>query len=262
MIKLKYLPLYLTLLAASPSALAQEAIITDRPSQSDGTFVLPKAVFQIETGLNYQTTGFAGIPEATEHVFTFGSLFRMGLVDGLELRLITAPTSIQLRNPSGILESRSGVQDLQLGFKLRVLETRNAHPTSISLLAHIIAPTGNEGFSSGQTGVISKLIINQQLNAVHNLLTNIGYEYPGGENDGSFLMSIMWGITLDDRLGLFLEPYTRGIELVDWLLSTDAGLTYRLTNNIQVDYTFGFGLNHDMNFHMAGIGIFFPHKTN
>ena len=70
----------------------------------------------------------------------------------------------------------------------------------------------------------------------------------------------MWGITLDDQFGLFLEPYTRALEVDDWLLSTDAGFTYRITNNLQVDYTFGVGLNHNMNFHMAGVGIRFPAK--
>lgn len=261
MIKLKYLPLYLALLAVSPSVFAQQAIITDRPSQSDGTYVLPKAVFQIETGLNYQIVDYTNMPVTTEHSFTFGSLFRLGLLDGLELRLITAPTSIQLRNPSGILESRSGVQDMQAGFKFRILDTRSVNPTNISLLGHLVAPTGTEGFSSNQAGFVGKLIISQQLNEVHGLLANLGYEYLGFD-EGVFLMSLMWGITLDERLALFLEPYTRSVELIDWLLNADAGMTYRLTNNLQVDYTFGVGLNHDMNFHMVGMGILFPHKAN
>ena len=261
MISFKYLLLILAMLVASQSSFAQEAIITDRPSQSDGTFVLSKAVFQIETGLNYQTASFRDLPGATEHSFTFASLFRIGLMNGLELRLITSPTSLQVRNTSGLQESWNGMQDIQAGFKWRLLESQNNNPTSISLLGHLVAPTGTEGLSTGETGVIGKLIINQQLNEVHSLLANLGYEYLG-HNYSLILVSLMWGITLDDRLALFLEPYIRGVEPGRSLLSADAGFTYRLTDNLQADYTFGLGLNHEMNFHMAGIGIRFPRKIN
>ena len=143
----KYFFLSLTFLALSHSTLAQEAIITDRPSQSDGSFVLPATLFQIETGLNYNAATLPDPSSFSVNIFTFGSLFRLGLLDGLELRLITAPTNLQVRSAAEVVESRTGMQDLQVGFKLRLLDTKNSNPTSISLLAHLIAPTGSEGFS-------------------------------------------------------------------------------------------------------------------
>ncbi len=171
------------------------------------------------------------------------------------------PAILQVKTPTSFLESRTGIEDLQVGVKLRILDTKNDRPTSISLLAHAITPTGTEGFSSNNPGFVSTVIINQQLGTAHSLLANLGYEY-SGLGDGDLLFSLMWGISLSDRLGVFLEPFTRGVELIEFQLSTDAGFTYRLNNNLQLDYTFGVGLNHDMNFHMAGIGIRFPHESN
>lgn len=242
----------LLLLSVSPLLKAQEAIITDRPSQSEGTFVIPAGSFQIESGVNYSTGSLRA--DTSLHNLSFGSLFRTGITDGLELRIVAQPMSIKQRTSDAVIHQIHGMADLQLGLKLRVLESTNENTTSVSLLTHLILPTGSEGLTTGEAGLLAKIIVNQNIGSRHNLLANIGYENLG-LGDGSLLYSLMWGVAMNDKLGLFLEPYGRGVSFSEWLFNADAGFTYRLTDNIQVDYTFGVGINNESNFHMAGLSV-------
>ena len=73
---------YITILLAISSLLmGQEAIITDRPDQSESASVINAGSIQIETGLTINSS----TPSNTLHFPS--TLFRLGLLPNLEIRL-------------------------------------------------------------------------------------------------------------------------------------------------------------------------------
>ena len=67
---------------------------------------------------------------------------------------------------------------------------------------------------------------------------------------------------MNDRLSLFAEvygvysnSYFAGQFDEDLNINMDAGLYYFLKDNIQLDYTFGYGLTEYMYFHSLGLDI-------
>jgi hypothetical protein len=61
------------------------------------------------------------------------------------------------------------------------------------------------------------------------------------------------GIT--KKLGTFLETYGEVVDFNDWISNFDAGLTYLIKENMQLDFSFGLGLNHKMNFFSMGYSM-------
>ena len=73
------------------------------------------------------------------------------------------------------------------------------------------------------------------------------------ELKGDFVYSLALGFTVTDKTSLFIEPYGDLIEFDDLMANLDAGITYLLNPNLQLDFAFGTGMNHSMNFITAGI---------
>ena len=59
---------------------------------------------------------------------------------------------------------------------------------------------------------------------------------------------------------MYIEAYGDYVEFEDWLNSMDAGFTYLLRDNVQLDYSFGWGLDYTMNYHSIGISFYLPTK--
>ncbi len=71
------------------------------------------------------------------------------------------------------------------------------------------------------------------------------------------LLYSSWGISITDKVGIFIEPYGL-IENMDLaVLNADAGFTYLINNDMQIDYSFGLGISNQMNFHSFGLSLRF-----
>jgi hypothetical protein len=92
-------------------------IQTDRPDQTECPFIVPKDHFQMETGFLYEQTD-----KNTQSVSAPSILFKYGLNERLELRLITEFTTIK----SG--ESTvSGLNPLTIGFKINIAQEKGIY---------------------------------------------------------------------------------------------------------------------------------------
>lgn len=232
-------------------------IVTDRPSQTDASLVIAPGTLQIESGFTFDNRWMDD--GTTLNLYSWGTSWRVGLLRGLELRILTQPTLLQNRNNQEVLFSKAGMADLQAGFKWGILNQDGSGKTAIALVTHLITPTGTEGISINQTGAIAKVAVSHQLAERHSLNYNLGYEYLG-LNDGEALYTLTWSISILEKLSVFIETYGRLPSFDEWTASADAGLAYLINPNLQVDYFFGTGLNHQMNFHALGISLRFGDK--
>lgn len=226
----------------------QGQIVTDRPNQTDASSTVPKGSFQIETGIGMNFTEDRPTRQSTYALPN--ALFRYGLANWLEARVITEFDVQQLRDTSGTVNN-TGIADLQVGAKIQLFR-KDSSGTEVAILSHVIVPSGSSSLSNGRVGSSSKISISHALAQWFGVGYNVGYNYLGtGSGDLTYSLSFNFSIT--DKLGLFAEPYGSWDNFSSSTVNFDAGFTYLIKDNLQYDFVFGTGLNNQMNFVSTGI---------
>ena len=235
------------------SLLFGQTISTDRPDQTEGSTAVPQGSLQIETGFLHELTEIDGIKEL--HVLVPTTLFRYGLTKGLELRLVGQYESFRNRQTH---ETFDGFSDFELGAKVELFNEEESK-TKVAFLFHAILPTGSKAFTNDKLGTVNKLSVSHELSDKLGLGYNVGYDY-FGEGSGNFTYSLVLGLSIYDNFGVYIEPYGEVVDLKTHLSSFDAGFTYLLADNIQLDFSSGVGLNYDMDYIAVGFSINIPKR--
>ena len=244
----------LVFLLISTNAFAQ-TIITDRPDQTESSSTLIKGSLQIESGILF---GSAKDDFFSEEVLQIPSvLWRYGITDGIELRLLTEFVSIKDKISS---ETISGFNDLQIGAKIQFLKKEEIN-TEIAFLSHAIIPSAKDELSLNKLGTINKLSISHELTDIIGLGYNIGYDY-FGFGSGDFTYSMALGISISNRIGFYIETYGGIVEFENHVSNFDSGFTYLIENNSQLDVSFGTGINQKMTYLSIGYSLNISKKPN
>ena len=233
---LKYLPL-LFFVFFSKFILSQE-IITDRPDQTESAVVVGKNIFQIESGLLNEVDDlgvkFFSMPT---------NLFRYGISEKIELRL-----GLQHIN-----EKNYGVGGFEIGSKINLNKGPNSN-TKIALLSHIIFPEKEENL-----GVMNLMSLSHDPIKGFSVGYNLGYTHFFNQS-GFLKYSIACGTSLSEKLGFFVETYGEIERTKIPTTNFDSGFTYLVKDNLQIDISFGMGINNKMNF--QSIGFSWKSKKN
>ncbi len=220
-----------------------QGIITDRPDQTESSATVENGNFQIEAGLLLQYTG--ADENEVRTVSAPSTLFRIGVHDLFELRILSQWSEERIG------DSRiDGINDIEVGTKIQLLQNSEIN-TEIAFLSHLVIPTGSDGLTLDKYGTINKLSISHTLSEKCSLGYNVGYNYLG-EGDGDITYSMALGIAVNNRIGLYIEPYGEFIDMDNHEASFDAGFTYLLNDLLQLDFSFGTGINYDMNYLSIG----------
>ena len=224
--------------------MAQE-IITDRPDQTESSSTIPMNSFQVETGV---VIGHVASESNLEKVLLAPStLIRYGFTKNFELRL----ANHFARSSSESLSLKDfGFTDLELGFKLQLVRKEDVN-TEIALLSHVVIPIGDVRLTNVSFGLVNKLSIAHNLGDIFTIGYNLGYNYFGfGSGTGTY--SIALGAGLTKRIGFYIEPYGEWVDFNLFLSNLDGGFTYLLKPNMQLDVSYGLGLNYEMQYFSAG----------
>ena len=223
--------------------LASAQIITDRPDQTESSSTVGSGNLQIESGLliGYERSG----QNTLRQILAPTNLFRYGLNNNIEIRLLSQFESVDI---SGI--SSDGISDLEIGTKFQILKKETCK-TEIAFLSHIILPTGTVSLTNDEVGTINKLSISHELNGNMAIGYNVGYDY-FGEGSGDLTYSLALGFGVNDKVGIYIEPYGRLEDLSEYVSNIDAGMTYLANKNMQFDFSFGTGITHTMNYISLG----------
>lgn len=235
---------FITFIILISGPLRAQTIVTDRPDQTESSLTVGKKFLQIESGISMVFENNNQI--STRQMLIPGTLFRYGLLDGLEVRLLQQVVTLKYPN-----QNIQGIGDMELGTKIQICK-RESSNSEVALVSHIIFPTGTTGITDNNYGIVNKLSVSHVLTESLGLGYNVGYGYFGNGN-GDLIYSIAMSKGVNDKVGLFVEPYGELANLQNLKASVDAGLTYLITGNLQVDISFGTGINHRMNFISSGI---------
>jgi hypothetical protein len=238
------LPVFLFLIFLS-NAIYGQKIVTDRPSQTASSTTIPQGSFQIESALQVR---YAEVNAQSARQFLVPTnSFRLGLTKGVELRVFN-----QLENNKGLDTSLSiiGMSDLEVGVKIQLLRKENVN-TKIALISQLVLPTGTQGISHNSWGSTSRIAVSHRLSGNLGLACNVGYNYYG-TGSGALIYSLVLSAGLTERLSLFAETYGEGVIMENNYTNFDTGIVYLVKDNVQLDFSFGSGLNYNMNFMSLG----------
>lgn len=218
-------------------------IATDRPDQTESSSTVPLGALQLESGI---LVGYVGEGDfSASQILLPTNLFRYGLTKGIELRLVNQLERFEFGG-----KGRYGISDLQIGTKIQLLKNENKN-TEIAFLSHLIVPTGSSDFSIDTYGTFNKLCISHSISDNVGIGYNLGYNH-FGIGDGELTYTLSLGVRVNDKIGLYIEPYGSLVDFEDHVASFDAGFTYLITQDIQADFSFGTGINHTMNYFSVG----------
>ena len=222
-----------------------QSIITDRPDQTESSSTVERGSLQIESGL---LVGFA--EESTwsiRQILAPTILFRYGITKGIEIRVLSQFESLKNQLTSKELV---GISDLEIGTKIQLLKREEIN-TEVAFLTHLRLPTGSNGLTLDRYATINKLSISHELSENIGIGYNIGYNY-FGFGRGVITYSLALGIGISEKAAIYIEPYGDFVDLEDHFANFDAGFTYLLKENMQLDFSFGTGLNYSMNYMSIG----------
>ena len=225
-----------------------QQIITDRPDQTESSSTISKESLQIEMGM---------VASSFENINSFAgpsTLLRYGITDWIELRIFNQ-YEVYKRELFDETTKISGFSDLEVGVKVQVFKKDGVN-TEIAFLSHAVIPTAKDKLSNGKMGVINKLSISHSLSKNLSLGYNIGYDYVGQMN--SFTYSVALGFSFTDDFGGYIEPFGIYGEQGFYESYFDAGLTYLLNDNFQLDISYGLGLNNDLQYFSTGFSWNIP----
>ena len=226
------------------------SIQTDRPDQTECPFIVPLHYFQFETGFSYEQVN----SEASE-VVAPTVLTRFAINNHFELRMITEYVFDKVDS-----KDFSGFNPIAFGFKTRLFEEKGFIPVT-SFMGHIALPkAASKEFKSTYFAPDFRLTMQHTLSKRQSLSYNLGAEWDGEHADPIFVYTITTGYSFSDKIGGYVEFYgfVPQYEVPDHRF--DAGVTYLITANQQLDVSGGVGLSRLSPDYFVSLGYSFRFK--
>ena len=223
------------------AAAAGDAINADRPGIADGSMVVGSGRFQIETGLQQEFRDRLG--EKTHTVFV-PTLLRLGLSEAWEMRIESnAHTWARVTAADGTFTKSSGDAPVSIGAKYHFQDADSTHP-SLGVIARIFPRSGSGDYRTRHTTGDVRLVADWDFADDWSLNPNIGvarYEDGAGQVFSAGLFAATLSYNVSKTLNLFLDGAAQTLEKKNGKTMTmyDAGITYQMTPDTQLDFSVG-----------------------
>lgn len=216
-------------------------ISTDRPDQSESPYLLDKESFQIEAGITSESDEPQN--DVKINVLTAPSLlFRYGAAKNFELRAgiehLSSKTTIFNNS-----YNESGLGPLMAGAKIGLFKEKGSAPETALLLSLTIPFKESSMFQSSYIGGEFRFAMTNNLSKKVSLSYNLGAEFGAGSRGATGIYTASIGAALLRQLAVFAELYGYLPQKTSPDHRFDAGLTYLVLKNVQLDASFGFGLS-------------------
>ena len=219
-------------------------LVTDRPDQTESSYVVPQKSLQIETGFIWENDENDSYKQQT---FVYNTtLLRYGLFERMELRLGLAYLSEEVKiKHTDTTNTNTGFSPLYAGFKIAVVEENGWIP-EIAFLGGLVIPfTAHEEFKAPYSAPSMRFAFTHTLSDRVSLGYNLGAEWYGETAIPDYFYSIALGVGITDKIGAYIEAFGfipeegRANHLVD------GGFTWLVLPNLQLDLSGGFGLTEE-----------------
>ena len=250
---------------ASPATADEPPLVTDRPTAGISSTTVGQWRVVLEFGGDVDSTRTGDVRTLS---WRTPAKLRFGVLDRLELHLETPGFAADAMQGGPLDDTVAyGFGGLGFGFKAHLVEGgywKGGGP-SLGLMTTLVTPLGTAGFDDDAWVPRVVLAAEWSLPQAFGLGVNLGAEVPRGDGAARYLQG-KWSVALarswaplTDRVATFVEffgdlafssPANNG-------LSFDAGFTFLLTPNVQVDVALRTGIlgtDHEVG---GGLGMAF-----
>jgi hypothetical protein len=249
------------LLALATSSQAEEdTISTDRPDFVESSSVVGKGRWQIETGFAIERDRSDDIQA---HATTTPTLLRFGVGDTWELRVETdgyANVKTEDRG-TGTTERIHGMTDVSVGAKWHMQDGDEAWSPAVAWLLHADLDTGAKALRGDGVRPSLRMVAEWDLPLDWSLGVMPGVMFDKnefGQRYTAAIAAITVGKGWTDRFRTFVE--LAGQQLTSERnggsqITYDAGATYLITNDVQIDTSVSVGANRHTPDFQWGVGL-------
>lgn len=226
---------------------SKDPIEIDRPDQTECPFIVPKGMFQMENGFNFEK-----VDNDSNSFLIPTSLWKVGINENLELRLIT-----EFVIESTNIEKNIGIKPVFIGLKVKICEEKGIIPKT-SLIAHLLLPKlASEKFKTDFVAPKFRFTMKHTLSEMVSLSYNLGAEWDGETPNPTYIYSFTTGFKLSNKIGTYAEIYGFATQNEKPDHRCDGGFTYLISNDIIADVSGGFGLTENAPKYYISLGFSF-----
>ena len=225
---------------------------TDRPDKTESAYTVDAGHFQVEADLvnySYDTHEPSFGHLRTEGLSVATANLKVGLCDRSDLQVVV-PTYNWVRTkhlPSGTVTENSGFGDLVVRNKINIWGNDDGQ-TAFAVMPYLKLPTNQDGLGNKawEGGLILPLAI--QLPGEWNLGLMTQFDFVEDASGSGYHPDFVNSITASHSIVGNLSGYVEFFSLVstdtgsDWIGTVDAGLTYGLSENVQLDAGINIGV--------------------
>lgn len=221
------------------------SIATDRPDQTECSFIVPKGWIQAENGFFYEKTSINNQSMAYPTV-----LWKYGLSDNFEFRLITELISEKERT-----QTLKGLTPIRVGFKVKISEENGIIPKT-SFIGHLTVPKfASKEFRTNFYAPSFRFTMQHTLSDRFTLAYNLGTEWDGETPEPTFIYTLTTGFSITEKFGSYVELYGFLPQNQQSDHRLDGGLTYLINNNVMMDISGGIGLSQNAPKYFLSLGF-------
>lgn len=237
------------LLGAGPLA-AQDIpreLTTDRPDKTEAPQTVDAGRVQIEMDVaTFTRDRSGGVRTDTISVAPFN--LKYGINRDTDVQLVVEPyvRQVERDRAAGSRDRTAGFGDVTVRVKHNLWGNDAGGKTALGIMPFVTLPTSRKGLGVErvEVGLILPASVELSDTVTLGAMTEVDLADAGGHYAARFINSATLGFSLTDKLGVYTELYTerataRGSE---WVVTGDAGVTYRLTDDLQLDAGVNLGL--------------------
>jgi hypothetical protein len=243
-----------------------EAMVTDRPDQTEAPVLTLPGFFQVEIGTQSEFDNDKINNVKTVSTLYNTTLWKYGVTKNFELRVITEYANDKLQfNPNSDLGDTSvtvkGFNPIAVGSKIH-LQTEKGIIPEISLITHLELPYfGSKNYRPDFVIPRFRFLFAHTLSDRFSFSYNLGAEWENGTNAATGIYTASFGASLFGNLSMFVEAYGFLKENSTADNRLDAGFTYLINNSLQLDCSGGVGLSDISPDYFLSAGISFRFKA-
>ena len=239
----------LLILFISTSIYSQNSkpIEADRPDQTETPSIVPKGMFQVETGFTFQKN------KDRNRTFSLPTtLWKYGVNENFELRLITEFASEKIED-----ENTNGLLPVYVGFKVKLSEEKGIIPKT-SFIAHISLPNAaSTHYKTDYFAPEFRFVMQHTLSEKFSLSYNLGAEWDGFSAEPTFIYTLTTGYSITKKMGSYIELFGFAPQNDKANHNVDGGITYLINNNFMLDLSGGYRITSNAPKHYVAFGFSF-----
>jgi hypothetical protein len=234
---------------------------SDRPLQGETPYLMHPRFFQIETGVRYVDRKDS--EKQLQRLRVGTTLLRYGVFSNFEVRFSDGYEWVHVHENEKTSDStESGIGPLTAGFKVLVAHEKGFRPEMSILGSITFRQIGDKAFRPFNSYPLGLLLCSHTITKKLKLGYNLGFSYTGESADGFFIYSIYSDYYFTKKIWAFVEAYGNfdhgdDPNNIDYSTNNlgDAGISYRIKRNLQVDISGGMAFDPHVSRYFASAGI-------